>query len=107
MDPTNTWIPWKPVAIKKIDPKTESAIENLLKKYSKPCRSVKYTPKTKVIKSEGSIFLLNIIFMWERVTVAPLLTKTTVFKRGTENGLIAIRQKGGQTSPRSVAGIKE
>ena len=40
-DPMITWSPWNPVATKKVDPYTLSAIENGASWYSIACRAVK------------------------------------------------------------------
>lgn len=38
--PIITWRPWKPVAIKNVEPYTPSAIVNGASTYSNPCRAV-------------------------------------------------------------------
>jgi hypothetical protein len=43
--PIKTCSPWNPVAIKKVDPYTASAIQNDASIYSYACNIVKYTPK--------------------------------------------------------------
>jgi hypothetical protein len=43
--PISTWIPWKPVAMKNVDPYVESLIENSASLYSIYCKHEKYTPK--------------------------------------------------------------
>lgn len=50
--PMITWIPWKPVVIKKVDPKILSLIENCDWAYSQLWRNVKVIPNVIVIKSE-------------------------------------------------------
>lgn len=41
VDPMITWSPWNPVATKKVEPYTLSAIENGASWYSIACRAVK------------------------------------------------------------------
>ncbi len=52
IDPTITCIPWKPVAIKKVDPKAESAMQNGASLYSNPWNSVNTIPSRMVNISE-------------------------------------------------------
>ena len=74
-----------------------------------PCKIVKYTPKRTVIviaKYVSNNFL-SIKVIWAQVMVAPLLSKTVVFKRGTSKGLIGVTPLGGHTEPISKVGERE
>jgi len=51
VDPIRTWIPWKPVAIKNVDPKAESDIENGASIYSNLCSNENTIPSAIVIIS--------------------------------------------------------
>ena len=44
-----TWRPWNPVAIKKVDPYTLSAILKGASMYSMACNPVKYRPRPTVM----------------------------------------------------------
>lgn len=46
MEPIITWIPWKPVNMKKDLPKVESEIEKKEDSYSTNCKRVKINPNT-------------------------------------------------------------
>lgn len=48
MEPIITCRPWKPVAIKKVDPYTLSLNPNEVSIYSVACRYVKYNPRRTV-----------------------------------------------------------
>lgn len=108
-DPTTTWSPWKPVAIKKVDPNTLSANLNSVSIYSIACRYVKYNPKITVIDKPSSTpkYFLLICLWCAYVTVAPDVRSTAVFSRGIENGLRALTPIGGQIQPRSKVGAKD
>jgi len=54
VDPIRTWIPWNPVAIKKVEPKVESDIENGASMYSNPCSTENSIPNI--------IVIINLIF---------------------------------------------
>lgn len=101
-----TWSPWNPVATKNTDPKTLSAIVNLVSAYSLSCKKVKYKPKIIVIISP--IFLLNksllIILWWQKVTETPDARSTTVFSNGSWYGLSALIPTGGHAHPNSGVG---
>jgi hypothetical protein len=56
--PINTCKPWNPVAIKKVLPYTESAIENEASVYSNPCKQEKVTPSKIVVNKEILLFKL-------------------------------------------------
>ena len=62
IDPTITWIPWNPVAIKNDDPKDESWNVNVDILYSIACVAVKYIPNINVIiKYNDGFLFFNII----------------------------------------------
>jgi hypothetical protein len=48
IDPINTCIPWNPVAMKNVDPKQESAIQNGASMYSNAWKEVKIAPSITV-----------------------------------------------------------
>jgi hypothetical protein len=102
--PTRTWVPWNPVATKKIAPKHLSLIENLACAYSVAWRAVKYTPRRTVQKTHLSALRPPTRRWWATVTVAPLLRRTAVFSSGRWKGLIALKCAGGQVFPTSTAG---
>ena len=108
MVPIKTCNPWKPVATKKVDPKTESAMENEVSKYSIPCNKVKKAPNRTVNVRPFKAWSLSpfTILWWAQVTVAPELSKTAVFKRGTPNGFNAWTPLGGHITPISIEGDK-
>jgi len=60
--PKITWIPWNPVAKKKVDPNDESEMLNSACIYSITCKIVKYTPSVhviiKLIKDSFFIFFM-------------------------------------------------
>lgn len=101
-----TWRPWNPVATKKVDPYTESAIAKGASIYSKACRAVKYTPKATVIASlwRACVWLDSIRAWWDHVTVAPEARRIAVFNRGIEKGLKDWIPAGGQQLPSSTVG---
>jgi len=45
--------------------------------------------------------------VWAQVTVAPEVSRTVVFRRGTVKGEKTKIPVGGQTEPTSMAGLKE
>jgi len=108
VDPIITWIPWNPVAIKKVEPYTLSAILKDASKYSMPCKRVKYPPNNKVINNPWrvSVKLEFWIAWWDHVTVTPDLTNTPVFNSGTLNLSKGVTPTGGQTAPHSTFGAK-
>ena len=108
MVPINTCSPWKPVATKNVDPKTESAIEKEVSKYSIPCNNVKKAPNNtvKVRPFKAWSLLPLTILWWAQVTVAPELNRTAVFKRGTPKGFKACTPLGGHITPISIEGDK-
>ena len=101
-----TWKPWKPVATKKVEPYTESAIQNGASTYSNAWRAVKIKPKITVKVSpltDSSLSPLTILW-WAHVTVAPELKRIAVFNNGTEKGLRGSIPIGGHITPISTAG---
>lgn len=106
--PIITCKPWNPVAIKNIEPYTESAIQKGASIYSSNWRLVKISPKIIVIIKViiASIFLPFTILWWDQVTVAPELNNTTVFKSGIEKGFKGWIPNGGQLIPISILGAK-
>jgi len=101
-----TWSPWKPVATKKTEPKTLSAMENLVSIYSPSWRKVKYNPK--IMVEINPIFLLRrsllIILWWQKVIVIPDARRTTVLRRGSWKGFNALIPIGGHIHPNSGVG---
>jgi len=59
--PIKTWRPWNPVAIKKVDPNTESDKENDASMYSKPCKTENRTPKEIVKYKANNLFCLLLL----------------------------------------------
>jgi len=81
--PIKTWKPWKPVAIKKVDPYTLSLIVKGEVAYSKPWKLVKINAKA-IVANKAKIawpFDPPIIASWATVIVAPEVNKITVFKK--------------------------
>ena len=106
--PTKTWKPWNPVAIKKVDPYTESAIVKLACKYSNTWKPVKSAANNivaiKLLIANVRSPVINVL--WQTVTVAPDVNKINVFNKGTSHGLNVSIPKGGHTPPISIAGDK-
>ena len=106
--PINTWNPWKPVAIKKVDPKIPSDIEKLAETYSKACNAVKNAAKI-IVKTKpktASILLPAVIAWWAYVTVAPEHNNNSVLSNGTSIGSKGSIPFGGQIEPISIIGAK-
>jgi hypothetical protein len=61
-DPISTCSPWNPVAMKNVDPYTESLMENCASMYSKAWKVVNVAPRIMVAVSHVSLFfdLFNI-----------------------------------------------
>ena len=57
--PINTWKPWKPVKIKKIDPYTLSAIQNNEYEYSIYWVNINQNPKIKVVNIVSIAYFLK------------------------------------------------
>jgi len=104
--PTITWNPWNPVAMKNIDPYTESAIEKGASMYSKSCNPVNINPSITVVSNpvRDSCLLPLTMLWWAQVTVAPELNNIVVLSKGTENGSKGVIPLGGQVHPISIAG---
>lgn len=106
MDPIRTWIPWNPVAIKKVEPKVESDIENGASMYSNPCSTENSIPNIIVIINlifDLLKFFFNISW-WDHVTVTPEDSKRIVFINGILIGLNELIEIGGQCWPSSILG---
>jgi len=93
---------------KKVEPKTESAMEKEVSKYSITCKSVKKAPsKTVKVRPFKAWSLLPLtILWWAQVTVAPELNKTAVFNKGIPKGFKAWTPLGGHITPISTEGDK-
>ena len=104
--PIITCKPWNPVATKKVDPKTESAIVKDASMYSNAWSIVKYTPKIIVNPKLWIAWLWfdSIIAWWAHVTVAPEDRRIVVLSKGIWNGLKGWIPKGGQYIPTSIVG---
>ena len=63
--PTKTWKPWKPVAMKKVEPKIPSEILKAALTYSKAWKPVK-TVANKIVKTKPKTasFLLPAVIAW-------------------------------------------
>lgn len=108
MVPIITWSPWKPVAIKKEAPYTESAIENGDSQYSTTCKIVKYRPK-KIVETNAWEVLVELLCKrawWAQVIVIPDEIKMIVLSKGIWNGLKGKIPLGGQIKPNSTAGAR-
>jgi len=106
--PINTCKPWNPVATKKVEPYTESAIQKGASIYSIACNKVKKAPK-KIVKLKlfNAWSLLPQTKLWcAQVTVAPELNNIAVFNNGTPNGFKALIPFGGHITPISTEGDK-
>jgi len=106
VEPISTWIPWKPVAIKNVEPKVESAIENGASIYSNPCNIENKIPNLIVIISlifDLLKFFFNISW-WDHVTVTPEDKSKIVFNSGILIGLKDVIETGGQCCPNSMFG---
>lgn len=101
-----TWSPWKPVATKKVEPYTLSAIVNGESMYSHACKIVKYTPNETVKNSAciASVRFPARILWWDHVIVTPDERSTAVFNRGTRKGLRGVIPVGGHVTPISTDG---
>jgi len=106
VDPIKTCNPWNPVAIKKVDPKLESAIVNGASLYSKAWSMVNRIPRVTVMVKDTTLacaFEVRIAW-WHHVTETPDDNKIRVFRRGMfigSNGMIAA---GGHLWPNSTLG---
>ena len=104
--PTRTWVPWKPVVTKNLEPKELSLKEKFLILYSKYCTKVKKKPKKIVNKKKIFLSLLVNKLWWAHVIVRPLVNRILVFKRGIWKGSRERIEKGGQVEPISFEGVK-
>jgi len=106
IDPMITWRPWNPVAIKNVDPKVESAMQNGASMYSNPWNTVKIKPKLIVAISESLALLkLFLSISWcDQVIVTPEESKRIVFRSGILIGLKEMIETGGQDWPISTVG---
>ncbi len=102
VEPISTWRPCNPVATKKTDPYTLSAIVKGASLYSIAWRSVKIAPrKTVSWRPWIDPFWSPATILWcAHVTVTPEERRNPVFSRGTANGSRACTPTGGQTHPR-------
>lgn len=107
--PIITCAPWNPVATKKIDPYTLSAIVNDASLYSPNWRNVKYAPRRIVINSAWITFFRSpSINLWcAHVTVTPEASRTAVLRSGTLNGFRAVTPVGGHEQPMSGVGLED
>jgi len=106
VDPIRTWAPWNPVATKKVDPYTLSAILNDASMYSPAWRNVKYIPRV-TVRISAWIVLARFCSrsLWcAHVTVTPDARSTAVFSNGTLNGFRGVMPVGGQAHPSSGVG---
>ena len=107
--PIKTCKPWNPVTKKNILPQRESLNLNLQSIYSSSCKKEKYIPSKIVIiiPCTLSSHFPTKIEWWPQVREIPLLNKTTVFNKGTENADKGVTHIGGQTPPVSNLFLKE
>lgn len=106
IDPIRTWIPWKPVAKKNVDPYTESENVKLASKYSIPWHNVNRTPRIIVIIKAKRLFLMSFDRneWWDQVIVAPDDRRIIEFNNGISIGLKIFTPAGGQVLPSSIFG---
>lgn len=106
IEPMMTCSPWKPVAIKNVDPKEESAIQNGASTYSKPWKPVKIAPKETVSRRENFALLklFLIISWWDQVILTPEDNSKIVFRSGILIGLNELTEQGGHIWPNSTVG---
>jgi len=85
------------VAIKKVDPNTESAIQNGASMYSKPWNAVNTPPSKIVVSRDVFVFLISLLSMewWAHVTVTPDDSRRIVFSNGILIGLNDLIDTGG------------
>ena len=106
--PIITCSPWNPVATKKVEPNTESAIVNEASIYSYAWSMVKYNPRI-IVKPNlwtAWVWLDSMMAWWAQVTVAPEDNKMVVFSKGIWKGLKGWIPRGGQYIPISTVGAK-
>jgi len=76
--------------------------------YSKTCRAVKTVAKV-IVKTSAvcALFLAPQTIAWcAQVTVAPEVSKSAVFNKGTPQGLNVSSPLGGQTPPKTMEGLR-
>jgi hypothetical protein len=106
VDPTMTWSPWNPVAIKKVEPKDESDMQNGASWYSNAWKAVKTAPSVIVVIREVLAFLkfpFNISWC-DHVMVTPEESNKIVFSNGILIGLNELILVGGHICPSSMFG---
>lgn len=98
--------PWNPVAIKNVEPKVASAMQNGASAYSNPWNVVKILPNRMVRIKESFAFLKFSfsISWWDQVMVTPDDKSRMVFRRGILMGLKEMIEVGGQDWPSSTVG---
>ncbi len=62
IEPMITCRPWNPVAMKNVDPKAESAMQNGASVYSNPWNSVN-TPPRRIVSAKALVALAFILFI--------------------------------------------
>lgn len=62
IEPMITCKPWNPVAMKNVDPKAESAMQNGASVYSNPWNSVN-TPPRRIVSAKAFVVLAFILFI--------------------------------------------
>lgn len=106
IEPINTWRPWNPVAMKKLEPKAVSEIEKGAEIYSNPWKREK-TPPNKIVILKEKIAILKCPFnkAWcLQVTLTPEESNKIVLRRGILMGLKGRIPVGGHICPSSIAG---
>jgi hypothetical protein len=106
IDPMITCRPWNPVAIKKVDPNAESAMQNGASVYSKPWNSVNTAPNV-MVRANALVALAFILFImaWcAHVTETPEDRRRMVFSSGILIGLKELIDMGGHIWPSSTVG---
>jgi hypothetical protein len=101
-----TCSPWNPVAMKNVDPKDESRIENGASTYSNPWSAVNSKPRVTVSLRDNLLALrLDVKIAWcAHVTVTPEDKSNRVFSSGMFIGSNGITPLGGQLCPSSMFG---
>jgi len=104
--PIKTCKPWKPVAMKNVEPNTESDIEKVASMYSNPCNIENKIPKEIVKYRDNKLccFILLKIEWWHQVTDTPEEIRSKVLSKGMLIGLKGIMLRGGQDWPSSNEG---
>lgn len=104
--PIMTCSPWNPVAMKNVDPNTESAMENGASIYSKPCNNENSSPSVTVITKDFNLRLLLFfrIAWWHHVMETPEDKSNRVLSNGILTGLKGIILCGGHAWPKSILG---